>query len=82
MVRLSLASVPDQSNLMPPPQSHSSMNEPKQKGKMRKCQSKIENIESQSNSTDTSMFGLSQESTDICDTNVVIGQRNRKKRFK
>ena len=31
MVRLSLASVPDQSNLMPPPQSHSSMNEPKQK---------------------------------------------------
>ena len=43
---------------------------------------KIENIESQSNSTEisTSMYGNSQESIDVCDSNVVHGKRARTKR--
>ena len=82
MVRLSLASVPDQSNLMPPPQSHSSINEGKQKRRKRKCQTKIENLESECNSTEisTSIYGNSQESIDVCDSNVVHGKRARTKR--
>ena len=54
------------------------------KGRKRKCQSKFENAEIQNNSTDTSssVYGNSQESTEICDSNAVYGKRARSTRKK
>ena len=72
LVRMSLDSIPDQSELMPPPQSQSSMNEANSSKRKRKCE-KICTNQSLENSTDaTSMYGNSQGSVDISNENGVL----------
>ena len=80
LVRMSMDSVPDQSDLMPPPRSQSSMNEANSSKRKRKCE-KICTNQSQENSTDaTSMYGNSQGSMDISNENELPGKRSRKTR--
>ena len=92
--RISLDSVPDNSNLMPPPNHHSSINENRKRKLIKeseqnakKCKEAepLTKVSSNSNSTDietSSFIPNSQECINISTNNIVSGKRQRKSRKK